>query len=612
MRLINAKTFELKEFWGSDIPRYAILSHTWEEEELTFQQFTQLPREEISKLKGFKKIERTCQLALHSGIEWAWVDTCCIDKSSSAELTEAINSMFRWYQESGVCYAYLSDLKNDQQRREREWKIKDDEKGAPKEGPKKKSEGAGKEEGQKDKPEGGKPKGDTKRREAGKWNGDSLLKGESEKDGDSRSRSRSRPGKDETESRAGTSDTSGYTAENSLRWKQRVEKCRWFTRGWTLQELIAPRQLGFYNQDWRFEGEKKELSSELAEITRINKRVLSNAALLSTVPVAQRMSWAANRQTTRAEDMAYCLLGIFGVQIPMLYGEGSKAFIRLQEEIIKESNDLSLFAWQAPASSQKHWGILALSPGDFSACTDLELWDDAMYNEEIAVTSKGLRVTPVSGGGLRLGRDGTYVLNLRCYRQGSDRDLGIFLRKHGSDVYTRVLPDGLADVRDTRRDAAGSHGRWFYISKIVSPVLSVVLGSSHRNGIDLSRAKDALKKINYRLDYGSGIKPVGHWDSQHAMFLTQGMRELSCRLTFEPSGGGERRGPLVLDCVLCDGKLSVSFVVGAGSGRPAKGPVLQKQDSRGKVVNWLEARVDVEAVRGQPIFFVDIDVLPVF
>jgi hypothetical protein len=308
--------------------------------------------------------------------------------------------------------------------------------------------------------------------------------------------------------------------------------------------------------------------------------------------------------------MAYCLLGIFGVQIPMLYGEGSKAFIRLQEEIIKESNDLSLFAWQAEATSQKHWGVLALSPNDFSDCADVELWDDPMYNDEFAVTSKGLRVTPVSGGGLRLGRDDTYILNLRCYRQGSDKDLGIFLRKHGCDVYTRVLPEALADVQDSKREITGAKGRMFYISKMVSPVLSVVLGASHRNAIDLSRAKEALKKVNYRLNHEGGIHPVGHWDTQRSMFLTQGMRELSCRLTFEPHSDHEK-SPLVLDCTLRDGILSVSFVIG-GLGKPAKCRVLQKRNSRGKVVDWLEAKVIQEAVKGQPVYFVAIDVLPVF
>ncbi|KAK4448950.1 heterokaryon incompatibility protein-domain-containing protein [Podospora aff. communis PSN243] len=589
MRLINTKTLQLKEFWGNDIPRYAILSHTWEEEEVTFQQLTQLSREEVAKFKGFKKIERTCQLADRSGIKWAWVDTCCIDKSSSAELTEAINSMFRWYQESAVCFAYLSDLKNNR-RKEKEWKVKDREQGAPK-------GGQWEEKGASEK----------------SWEGEGKKWEANQESEDWAKESKEQNKEKDAESRAGGSDASSSTSDG-LTWRQRVDKfasCRWFTRGWTLQELIAPRRLGFYNQDWVFEGEKDKLSSELAEITRISKRVLTNAALLSTIPVAQRMSWAANRQTTRAEDMAYCLLGLFGVQIPMLYGEGTKAFIRLQEEIIKESNDLSLFAWQAKVTSQKHLGILALSPKDFAECAKIELWDDAMYNDEVAVTSKGLRITPVSRGVLRLGKDETYILSLQCYQRGSGKELGIFLRKHGCDVFTRVLPEALADVQDTDAEVTGAKGRVFYISKMVSPVLSVVLGSSHRNGIDFSHAKRALKKIRYQLDHEVGIHPIGHWDTQRSLFLTQGTREFYCRVRFVHDEDSNRR-PLVLQCELRENELLATFVVGASSGKVAKGGVLQKQDSRGRLVDWLEVKVIQKAVKGQPVYFVDVDVLPVF
>jgi len=601
MRLINTKTRELKEFWGRDIPqRYAVLSHTWEEEEVTFQQFMQLSREEQRKLKGYKKIAQTCYLAQRSGIEWAWVDTCCIDKSSSAELTEAINSMFRWYQESYVCYAYLSDLKSNESSESKKSKEIEQRDG----------DRRSKENEQRDRDKKSKASDEVTwkeddsqneewRGEGGRWwdatstakRGDTKAKG--------------KRWKDDWKSDA-TSSTAQSESEPLFRQRiERLAKCRWFTRGWTLQELIAPPRLGFYNQDWEFEGEKKTLSAELAEITRINKRVLDNAALLSTIPVAQRMAWAASRQTTRAEDMAYCLLGIFGVQIPMLYGEGNKAFIRLQEEIIKESNDLSLFAWRTKATSQKYWGILALEPKDFADCTDIELWDDPMYNDEFVVTSKGLRVTPVAGGGLRSGRDATYVLNLGCYRRGSDQDLGIFLKQHGCDVYTRVFPDQLSETKGVGREVA--EPRMFYISKIVSPVLAVMLASSHRNGIDLSRAKEALKKARYQLHERS-IEPAGHWDTQRSLFLTQGLREFSCRLRFT-SWSGQKQEPLVLKCSLREGRVSAHFSIETSPGKYASGRVLQKEDSHGIVVDWLRAGVREEAVNGQLVHFVTVDVL---
>lgn len=107
MRLINTYTLELEEFIGHHIPRYAILSHTWEEEEVTYEDYI---AGKHKRMKGYDKVRMTCMLAVQDGLQYAWADTCCIDKRSSAELTEAINSMFLWYQKSAVCYAYLSDM----------------------------------------------------------------------------------------------------------------------------------------------------------------------------------------------------------------------------------------------------------------------------------------------------------------------------------------------------------------------------------------------------------------------------------------------------------------------------------------------------------------------
>jgi hypothetical protein len=112
MRLINTRTRKFEEFIGRSIPKYAILSHTWEEEEVSYTDYVE-GRHLTSHMKGFDKIDKTCQLAMEEGLQYAWIDTCCIDKRSSAELTEAINSMFRWYQKAEVCYAFLSDLRFD-------------------------------------------------------------------------------------------------------------------------------------------------------------------------------------------------------------------------------------------------------------------------------------------------------------------------------------------------------------------------------------------------------------------------------------------------------------------------------------------------------------------
>jgi len=120
----------------------------------------------------------------------------------------------------------------------------------------------------------------------------------------------------------------------------------WFRRGWTLQELLAPELMYFYDTDWALIGEKAKLHTTLSKTTGIDAAVLRGTKKLSECSIAERMSWASNRETKRIEDIAYCLLGIFDVNMPLLYGERGKAFLRLQEEIIRQSTDESIFAWQ--------------------------------------------------------------------------------------------------------------------------------------------------------------------------------------------------------------------------------------------------------------------------
>ncbi|KAH6616722.1 heterokaryon incompatibility protein-domain-containing protein [Boeremia exigua] len=267
MYLINALTLKLERFDDeAHLPPYAILSHTWSGSEITFERYCALHRSpnvgtySISTQEGlgYLKIRMACVQAVQDGLDYAWVDTCCIDKRSSAELSEAINSMFRWYQKSAICYAYLDDV-------------------------------------------GAAPQ--TEELDESLWNKGLLASSE-----------------------------------------RQLAQSRWFTRGWTLQELIAPSQVHLYGRGWTYLGSKHSLRQLLVDITGIDQTALLNANL-GRVSVAQRMSWAANRVTTRIEDLAYSLLGIFDVNMPLLYGEGKKAFVRLQEEILKNSADQSLFAW---------------------------------------------------------------------------------------------------------------------------------------------------------------------------------------------------------------------------------------------------------------------------
>lgn len=254
MRLINVHTLKLECFPGKEKPPYVILSHTWgsTEEEVSFIDFQDLA---VSHKKvGFRKIALMCSEAKATGIDYAWADTCCIDKSSSSEQSEAINSMFRWYSDAKICYAYLSDIRI-----------------APDDDP------------------------------------DEILA------------------------------TSGHDL---------LKKSRWFTRGWTLQELIAPNSIVFFDSNWRKIGDKISCCHKISSITGIDKAVLLDPSKIFKKLYATRLFWAAKRQTTRPEDTAYCLMGLFGVHMPLLYGEGdSRAFKRLQLELVKLTSSHSLLTW---------------------------------------------------------------------------------------------------------------------------------------------------------------------------------------------------------------------------------------------------------------------------
>ncbi|KAI1787279.1 HET-domain-containing protein [Ganoderma leucocontextum] len=292
MWLLSTNRAELHFFPSPEsVPRgYAILSHVWDKEEQTFQDTQKLctqcattggnPRDLASP-----KIWQFCILAERHGYDWGWADTCCIDKTSSAELSEAINSMFQYYSLAEVCYAYLRDVPHD-------------------------------------------------------------------------------PGR-------------GVDADV---FKASV----WHTRGWTLQELIAPEAVIFLSTEWEMMGTKADLATLLQETMNVPASVFLLETEVADVSIAARMSWAAKRRTTRVEDEAYCLLGIFEINMPTLYGEGQKAFRRLQEEIMKQSVDTSIFAWgglyPAPGSERDTRDVvhcqaqeafpLAPSPSAFRRCSD--------------------------------------------------------------------------------------------------------------------------------------------------------------------------------------------------------------------------------------------------
>ena len=177
--------------------------------------------------------------------------------------------------------------------------------------------------------------------------------------------------------------------ENSERRRyENLRRSQWFKRGWTLQELLAPEDVQFFGCSWISIGSKRTLALEVSSITGIKQEHLVNFKIAN---VAQRMSWASKRKTTRVEDEAYCLMGIFGVHMPLLYGEGENAFIRLQLEIMKSSDDDSLFAWEDLHA--KTYGLLAPSPTSFKYSADvIRVQSDSLRSLPYAMTNKGLEI----------------------------------------------------------------------------------------------------------------------------------------------------------------------------------------------------------------------------
>src|ERR1700761_1918380 len=152
-----------------------------------------------------------------------------------------------------------------------------------------------------------------------------------------------------------------------------ISESDWFTRGWTLQELLAPKRKTFFDREWREFGQRKEMPSLLSQITGIEENFLNGSLSLMFASNAQKMSWASKRRTTRQEDESYCLLGLFDVNMPLLYGEGrTKAFQRLQVEIMKNvrfARDNSIFAWME--EKERFYGMFATAPSDFRRCGNI-------------------------------------------------------------------------------------------------------------------------------------------------------------------------------------------------------------------------------------------------
>lgn len=230
------------------IPAYSVLSHTWlldNDQEISFQDLT--TGEPINKPTGYAKIQFCAAQASKDGLEYFWVDTCCIDRTSSSELEEAITCMFSWYRDAAQCYVYLEDVP------------------------------------------------------ANREPGSSLSQTQRLDD-----------------------------------WETGFRRARWFSRGWTLQELLAPKNVMFFSAEQALLGNKGSLESMIHEITGIPHDALRGKRL-AEFSLDERLSWAAKRQTRRKEDRAYCLLGILEIYIPRMYGMGDSAYDLLLDEIKKKN-----------------------------------------------------------------------------------------------------------------------------------------------------------------------------------------------------------------------------------------------------------------------------------
>lgn len=381
MRLLHTSTIKLSEFYDDDIPDYAILSHTWGMEEVSLHDLQNEKAPRLNRTERYRKIKAFCALSAQEGYQYVWIDTCCIDKTSSAELSEAINSMYRWYQDAQICFAYLADVC-----------IGDQGLGSPS---------------------------------------------------------------------AGTE----------------FSQSRWFTRGWTLQELLAPKEVVFYDRNWQYLGSKGELKAQISVVTGIEEgHMVDN----NRASVAQKMSWASNRKTTRVEDVAYSLMGIFDVNMPLLYGEGKKAFTRLQHEIVKMSDDESIFAWTDRKLFQS--GIFALSPEAFARSGDIVRINDGdpqyIRRAPYAVTNRGLAIEIFASEENPAFHDldlGTALLPLNCRQQlesGVTRFLphsfvAIELEKISREAFFKSGPGHLSEKISREAFFRSSPG---HLSQLVGPI----------------------------------------------------------------------------------------------------------------------------------------------
>lgn len=394
MRLLtvaNDGELRLADFVGDYIPPYSILSHTWgkDSEEVTFQDMVEGKGK--NKL-GYQKLRFCEKQSANDNIQFFWIDTCCIDKTSSAELSEAINSMYHWYRDADKCYVYLSDV-----------------------------------------------------------------------------------------SINGSVGSSLFPRQT---WETAFRESRWFTRGWTLQELVAPSCVEFYSLEGERLGDRASMIQEIEDITGINTEALQGSPL-SRFGFEERMSWARGRETKREEDAAYSLLGVFGVHMPLVYGEGRRnAFIRLQRVIQESARNFGSegfhFILQRGTALHETDEAFRFLMGDMnrdgcpdlvaiksrdttSSMIELSVFSGAsLFRTYISETVIGLPVTTATHYDFALADwDGDKVLDLVVIKKGSTdtKTTEVYILSGASNFQDIILQTGTA-LHETDDTWAFSMGRW--------------------------------------------------------------------------------------------------------------------------------------------------------
>ncbi|KAK4219874.1 WD40-repeat-containing domain protein [Rhypophila decipiens] len=325
LRRSNDGKIELTDFMGDVVPKYAILSHTWlpdNSEEVTFEDMSRGSHSASqAKPNGFKKIQFCGEQAARDGLEFFWVDTCCIKKESSTELQEALTSMFAWYRNSARCYVYLTDVTVPDQA----------------------AEGVV---------------------------SSTVL--------------------DASDRRCGFVES----------WEVSFRESRWWTRGWTLQELIAPSLVEFFSVEGTLLGTKASLVETIHRITGIPAKLLKGEVPLTSLSTKERLTWAEGRQTKRPEDRAYCLLGILNVFMTVIYGEGEHAFERLHEKLDKAHYNRRHMLGKLPVASQAHFNSVhnqheqeCLANTRVDLLRDIEQWIDNGPPEQSILWLSGIAGT---------------------------------------------------------------------------------------------------------------------------------------------------------------------------------------------------------------------------